>query len=120
VFGQDPFGRVLDQAAAGQTVNGRPVAVLRPQTATAAAGCHVLYLGRTPKPAEVLQALRGAPVLTVTDESQGVAGGVIHFVLVNGRVRFGVDTALAREGGLVVSSKLLGLAVGARRTGGGG
>lgn len=62
--------------------------------------------------AEVVAALQGAPVLTVTDAPQGDAtGGVINFVLIDGRVRFDIDQRAAQDNHLVISSKLLGLAV---------
>lgn len=113
VFGEDPFRRVLDEAVRGQVVVGHPVVVRRLQAAPAAPDCQVLYLARSRahKPSDVLAALRGAPVLTVTDASQGFGGGIVHFVLRGGHVRFGIDQDGARAAGLKISSKLLALAV---------
>lgn len=113
VFGDDPFRRILDDAVRGQAVTGHPVVVRRVQSAPAAPDCQVLYVARSrrTKPADVLAALRGAPVVTVTDQSQGFAGGIIHFVLRGGHVRFGIDQDGARAAGLKISSKLLALAV---------
>lgn len=120
VFGEDPFGRALDEAARGQTVAGRPVAVVRLRAIATPPPCHVLYVGRSREqtPTEVLEILRGAPVLTVTDDRQGVAGGMVHFVLHEGRVRFGLNASLAQAGGLTLSSKLLSLALPLRKGGG--
>jgi hypothetical protein len=72
----------------------------------------VLYLGRQPPQAadQTLKALRGTPVLTVTDAGQGVQGGIVHFVLVEGRVRFSLDPTQAQANGIVLSSKLRALA----------
>jgi hypothetical protein len=53
--------------------------------------------------------MRGRPVVTVTDSGLSVHG-MISFVIENNHVRFDIDDALAAEGGLVISSKLLGLA----------
>ncbi len=113
VVGSDPFGKALDDAVRGQTVGGHPVAVRRLQQVTKETDCHVLYLGRAgaQRPAEVLRLLRDAPVLTVTDQQQGVEGGIVHFVLQSGRVRFAIDPQAAQASGLVFSSKLLGLAI---------
>ena len=113
VFGDEPFHQSLDDAVRGQAVIGHPVVVRRLRVVTADPGCQVLYVGRskTQKPAEVLEALRHSPVLTVTDESQGFSGGLIHFVLRGGHVRFGIDLEGARASGLKISSKLLALAV---------
>lgn len=112
VLGEDPFGRVLDQAVARQAVGGRPIAVHRPAATAAAQGCHVVYLGRMQRSSveDVLRRLRGAPVLTVTDQRNGGSGGMVHFVLRDGRVRFTVDARAARASGLALSSKLQALA----------
>ena len=111
VLGPEPLAGVLERAVAGQVVGQRPV-VVRRLTATAfGAACQVAYLGGAPAPA-VRQAelqLRGSPVLTVTDG--GAAPGVIDFVLSDGRVRFRIDDQAAADNGLVISSKLLGLAI---------
>lgn len=120
IVGEDPFGAPLDEATRGQTVAGHPVAIHRLRMMTASAGCHVLYVGRSrgQKPAEILQLVRETPVLTVTDERQGVAGGIVQFVLKDGRVRFTVNTEAAQTSGLTISSKLLGLAIPAQKPGG--
>lgn len=115
VVGTDPFGPVLDRAVAGQQVGGHPVAVRRmAEVAGGAPGCHILYTvgSKTQAAAAVLAAVRGAPVLTVTDGAYGDGvHGVIHFVLDGARVRFDIDLKAAAANGLEVSSKLLSLAV---------
>lgn len=120
VLGDAPFGGSLEQATRGQRVRERTVAVHKLRTVAAETNCHVLYLGRSnEQPAsEALRRLEGRPVLTVTDASQGAAGGVVHFVLDRGRVRFAIDAAAARARGLAISSKLLELAVNAGQGGG--
>jgi hypothetical protein len=50
-------------------------------------------------------------LLTVTDARNGVAGGMVHFVLRDGRVRFALDPRAARANGLTFSSKLQALAI---------
>ena len=79
----------------------------------------VLYL-TDPRPsppaqAEILRSVREEPVLTVTDERLGAAGGIVHFVLRDGRVRFSLNPAAAQAAGLTLSSKLLALSVGPGR-----
>jgi len=120
VFGADPFGEALDTAVRGQAVAGHRVQVRRLSAITGAPDCHVLYVGpsRAQSPAEVLRLVRGLPILTVTDEAQGVAGGMVQFVLRDGRVRFGLDMRGAEASGLAISSKLQALATNVRRGGG--
>jgi hypothetical protein len=118
VQGADPFQRPLDEAVAGQAVGGHPVVVARLGRIDRASGCQIAYLaGAAAQPrAAALQALTGAPVLTVTDEAVGAGPhGMIHFVLRGGRVRFEVDLRQAEAAGVTISSKLLALAVSVTR-----
>ena len=107
VVGPDPFGTVLDRAAAGAVVRGVPVVIRRVPTVESGGGCRIMFLSG-PKVRQELAALRGRPVLTVTD---GFASpGVIDFVIDHDRVRFRIDEDTAASGGLTISSKLLALA----------
>jgi hypothetical protein len=117
VMGADPFGGALDQAVAGQRVGDHPVVVRRLSTPPAGMDCQVLYLGRAPERRlrDVLGAVRGQPVLTVTDQGGRGPGAVIRFVLRQGRVRFAIDEIAAETNGLMISSKLLNLAATVRR-----
>jgi hypothetical protein len=116
VIGRDPFGRMLDSAASRELIDGHPVAVRRVGSADRAQGCHVAFVegGGTQETARMLLALRGRPTLTVTDARSGAARGMIHFTIVDGRVRFFIDEAGAAERGLSISSRLLALAAGVR------
>ncbi len=111
VVGKDPFGGVLDRAVGGQTIVGRPAAVLRLATIQANSPCQIAFLGGSPAQGikDALRALHGAPVLTVTDG--GVPRGIIDLAIVDGRVRFRVDNQAAADSGLTISSKLLSLAL---------
>lgn len=110
LVGGDPFGRLLDEAARGQQVDGHPLQVRRLAAPGSAGGCHVAYSS----PA-MLQGLQGKPVLTVTDARAGAQGGMIHFVIHRGRVRFNIDQALAARNGVGISSRLLGIALNVRQ-----
>lgn len=120
VSGEDPFGPLLEEAVRGQSVVGRRVVVRRLLQVSGDPGCQVLYVGRSTSqpPALVLRMVRNLPVLTVTDEAQGVSGGIVQFVLRNGHVRFALDADQARASGLGLSSKLMALAVSVKRSGG--
>jgi hypothetical protein len=105
VLGDDPFGGKLEQAAASAKFGEHPVTVKK--LASPDATCQIAFLGTGAEAA--LDALRGKPVVTVTDSSQKIHG-VFSFVLVENHVRFDVDDALAAQDGLQISSKLLSLA----------
>jgi hypothetical protein len=116
ILGDDPFGRTLDQAVRGQRVGDHPMIVRRLERMDGAETCHILYAGGSAKlpAAEAVRRMRGAPVLTVTDQSRGGSGGIIQFVLKDGRVRFEIDAAAATASQIVISSKLLSLALSVR------
>lgn len=111
IVGQDPFGSVLDDAVRGQRVNGHPIVVRHIDTVRPGVSCHILFAGSGEGAEEMLHAVARQPVLTVTDRSRGVAGGMIQFVMVSGRVRFLIDEGAAQQSGVSISSKLLGLAL---------
>lgn len=106
VLGRDPMGAALDQAARGQTANGRAVAIRRPAGSTLT-GCHIAYLGR----GAVLPAVQAEGVLLVTDDAVSARRGAIHFVVVRDRVRFHIDQRVARRAGVELNSRLLSLAL---------
>ncbi len=112
VLGADPFGAMLDDALKGRQVGEHPVKTLRLQTLDSPDACHILYLGALPaQPATAaLNRVRGTPVLTVTEQGQGVSGGVVQFVIRDGRVRFTIDSAAAAANRMAISAKLLSLA----------
>lgn len=113
VLGTDPFGRALDQAAAGQSIDGMSVIARRLSTPEQAAGCRVLFISTSESDSlpEVLSALSSAGVLTVSDLPQFTErGGMIGFTLQENRVRFEVNLTAAKSAGLALSSQLLKLA----------
>ena len=117
VIGSDSFGNALDTAAAGQTAEGHRIVVRRLSSASATDECHIAFVrgSRTQPAAQVLAALARKPILTVTDASSGGQRGIIHFSIVDNRVRFFIDEAEAAKRGLAISSRLLALAIGVRQ-----
>jgi hypothetical protein len=116
LIGADPFGGLIDAAARGQQVDGRPIAVRRLSGTEGADSCHVAFVQgpSDARTAQMLQALRGKPVLTVTDSRAGGTRGMIFFVVDGGRVRFHIDQAAAQQSGLGLSSRLLAIALSVR------
>jgi hypothetical protein len=110
VIGEDPFGNMLNQAAAGQEADGRPFAVRHLSSAAGASDCAIAFVDG-PRTSEALAALDRQPVLTVTDSRLSPQRGIIHFAVVDGRVRFFIDNAQAQARGLAISSRLLALAI---------
>lgn len=113
VIGSNPFGDGLDSAARAQSVDGRRIIVRRLDSTSGADGCQIAYVAgtRIQSVGQLLAALRGKPILTVTDSRNGGSRGIIHFSITDGRVRFSIDEADAARRGLTISSRLLALAI---------
>jgi len=113
VIGSDPFGSQLDQASASQLVDGRHIVVRRLPSTAQAGDCQVAFIAANRL--DELSDFAGRPVLTVTDGGASGPRGIIHFVVVGGRVRFFIDQAQAERRHLNISSRLLALALGVRQ-----
>lgn len=115
--GGDPFGPALEKVASGDSVNGRSVVVRRIKTVEPDAGCHILYVGASEaqRSDQIMETVHGSNVLTVSDAGGAGATGIIDFVIVNNRVRFNIDDEAAAQNGLVISSKLMSLALNVKR-----
>lgn len=116
IVGDNPFGGALDQTVAGGHIGQRSIEVRRLDHADRTSGCHIVYVAgsRKQSAAEVLKLMRGAPVLTVTDDEYPGPQGVIHFIVRDNHVRFTIDADLAGQNHLNLSSKLLSVAVSVR------
>jgi hypothetical protein len=117
VMGDDPFGSTLDQAIAGKVVNGHPLMIKRLKWGQDLRGCHILFISSSERKrlGQIFDSLRGANVLTIGESDRfGQEGGIITFVMEEEKVRFEINTSVADQSRLRVSSKLLALAKGAR------
>ncbi len=120
LLGGDPFHGDCERIVANKSINGHPV-IVRQISHSGAAGqapgyadlksCHILFISASESDnlPDILDALKGASVLTVTDELDHFAasGVIINFVMENKSVRFEINDEAARRAGLKLSSKLL-------------
>lgn len=113
ILGKDPFGAVLDSTIAGESIDGRNITVKRITKVQEAASCSVLFIsvseaGKLPP---ILAAAQRFNALTVGDLPHFVdQGGMIGFVMQEGRIRFEVNRTAAEESHLLLSSELLKIA----------
>jgi hypothetical protein len=116
VSGDAAVASLTEPAATAQRVNGRALVVRRVGAVGRGSGCHVLYVAGVEgqSVAAALIAVRGDPVLTVTDAQHARTRGSVHFVLSEGRVRFHIDRGGATAGGLSINSRLLNIALSVR------
>lgn len=113
VIGEDSLADELADLVAGRTVNGRSLSVHKMQRGDSLADIHVLFLGRMERSRliEFLSAVKGRPVLTVTEaEGSYGLGCMVNFVLTKERLRFEVALAPVEAGRLKISALMLAAA----------
>lgn len=120
VHGDEALARELGAVAAGKRVQGRPLQVRQVLPDGPVDGLHMLFVGaQSPGGvAQVLEAVAGQPVLTVSDDPEMHARGtMVNFVVVDQRVRFDVALHPVRRSGLHVSALMLTAARDVARSG---
>jgi hypothetical protein len=113
VVGENPFGNLLIEAAAGKTVNGRQVLVREFKEDQDLRRCHVLFISSTDKKrvAYILGKLKGSSVLTVGEGSGFTqSGGMIAYLVEGNKVRLQIDLQAAAEAHLKISAKVIAVA----------
>jgi len=115
VLGDNPFHGDLKNMIAGKSIEGHPLVFQSLQAPAAVRNCNILFISESAQkdaPA-ILAALRGADVLTVTENLPHFAGSgfAINFVMVDDHIRFEINQPAAARTGLTISSKLLALAL---------
>ena len=114
VMGNDPFGTLL-QPLEKRNYHGHPIQLAHPATVEAARKCHILYVdnpGGTALGRDVIRALAGAPVLTVSSGAEAIDAGIaIGFVQHNDRMRWNMNLTALHHAQLKASAKLIEIAV---------
>lgn len=117
VAGDNSFGSSLDDEVRGKTVANRPILVLLVSSPAQARKCQILFISPSERKRErgLLEALKGASVLTVGDTDDFTAnGGIVQFKMKDARIRIEIDSEAAERANLRISSRLLSLAEPAR------
>ena len=116
LLGEDRFQDAFDPIK-GKTVRDRAVVVQRfsqaEQRTEVLRQCHILFIGASEKEtlAQILQAVHGAPVLTVGETGGFLeTGGMINFIPGAEKGEFEIHLSVCQAVGLGVSSKLLRIA----------
>jgi len=114
ILGENPFGRALDTAMSGKSVDGHPFSIRQVTDAQGAGDCQILFVSSSERKRfhSILSDLKAAAgVLTVGDtEGFAAEGGVVNFKLEGDKVRIQINVDAARQENLRISSKLLSLA----------
>lgn len=113
VLGDDSLATELARMVTDRTIEKRPVSIQALDRDEALDGVHVLFVGHreAARLSTVARTLQSRPVLLVTeDEGALQRGGMINFVVQDGRVRFQISLPAAEKNGLVLRSGLLAVA----------
>lgn len=110
VYGDDPFGPYLDGLVRDEKVGGRRLVVRRISRIDQVRDCHILYVSRSEQAnlETIISGSHGLPVLTISDSDRFTnLGGMVRFVMEDGKVRLRINAAAAKVEGVVLSSKIL-------------
>lgn len=110
IFGNDPFGKSLDDMVGSEAVRGHKLVVRRFQNISQIDSCHILFVSPSEQAQldQILSRLRGRSVLTVGETKDfAQRSGIIGFVIAEKRLRLAVNLAAANAAKLTISSKLL-------------
>jgi hypothetical protein len=113
IVGPDPFGAALEDTIRGENVGGRPLRVEHFARPADIKTCHMLFISQPDirYTEEILNALKGNPVLTVSDaESPATSEIMIRFLVENNKVHFRINPQAARAVNITLSSRLLRVA----------
>jgi hypothetical protein len=113
ILGRDPFGQVMDDIAAHESIDKLPVRVLRITDATQGRSCAIVFISlfESERTREDLAILEGSDTLTVSDAADFIErGGMIQLNLQRDHVRFDVNLDAVNRNHLVLSSELLRVA----------
>lgn len=113
LLGRDDLQSSLNKITHGESIDGRPIRVVRIEPGGDARSCAIVYFspseeGRLDKD---LTALHGVDALTVSDLPEFLAhGGMIQFLPQGDRIRFSVNLDAVGHTKLQLSSELLRVA----------
>jgi hypothetical protein len=113
ILGDDPFGSALGPLN-GKPIASKPVDMRRLTEPRNVGECRIVFVGRpyANNIGSLAEMLRGQPVLTIGDNPDFVrSGGMIGFVLDDGRIRFEINPDRIALAGMTVSSQMLKLAI---------
>jgi hypothetical protein len=112
VAGDNNVFEGLERTVRDHKVWGHAVSVVQVQSESALRPCHLLYLSGLP-PARLtmfLTTARGQAILTISDlDDFASSGGIVQMFVENGRMRFDLNFAVAKQARLQISSRLLTL-----------
>lgn len=114
VLGKDPFGETLDTTVSGESINHKPIKVLKILRVQEAERCNILFVSSSEEThlSSILTDAQRFHLLTVSNINHFAEhGGIIGLLRQEDRVRFEVNRPAAERSNLTLSSELLKVAV---------
>jgi hypothetical protein len=113
ILGGDAINDSLSHAVEGKNINGRAIVIRHLSASDAVGDCAILFISSSESSRldAILGKASALPVLTVgEDESFLQKGGIINFILHEGKIRLQINLKAAQKVNLQISSKLLSVA----------
>ena len=113
VYGEDYFGNEINKLES-RSINKRHIKVIRIDNVEKLKECQAIFFSKSVSNnlSNILVNLQNEPILTLADTPNATSKGItINMSLINEKIVFEINLAIARESGLDISSKLLQLAV---------
>lgn len=113
VVGNNQLVEILN-AASLKPIRGRIILAKGFESMENLESCHILFVDQSEKDnlQQILNKIKSKSILTVSD-MPGFAqrGGIIDFIEIDNQIRFEINLQAARQTNLIISSKLLNLAM---------
>ncbi|MEX1669925.1 YfiR family protein [Zhongshania guokunii] len=113
VAGNPQLHNKLIETVGTKQNNGKPIQFTIIKHPGEAQYCQMVFLGfpERERLGDWIGAMSDLAVLTVSDEQDFInLGGMIQFVIIDGKIRFDINQSAANRSSIKMSSKLLGLA----------
>ena len=111
VLGDNAVAEALEQTIKGRSTESHELAVQVVGADWPIRSCHLLFVSGLDANIQLIEALKGASVFTVSDRNRfAESGGVAQLILEKDRMTFAINISAAQRARLQLSSKLLSLA----------
>ena len=113
ILGQDNFGDSLKNAVDGKTIDGRTLMIRHLTLGDSPDGCAILFISASEasQQSAILSKTGSRPILTVGESETFIEnGGIINFLLKDGKIHLAINLSAAHKANLQISSKLLSVA----------
>jgi hypothetical protein len=113
VMGDRDITEALERIVKGRQLAGHAISVSPVEAGGKLRSCQILYMSglTTSQLAATVTAVRGAPVLTISDAENFVQqGGIAQMFVEDGKMRFNLNLSVSKVSRLQLSSRLLALA----------